>query len=232
MLIVKGLLGGLFQLALISTFLLLPAGLIPGGTWCWKRAIIFIGVFGFILESSLVTLAVVSPANLKARLRAPISKKQPVADRVVTVIAMLTFFGWFVSIPIDVFFLKALPKPQFVVSLCGGLLCLLGFAIVTIAISQNSFAMQIVEDQTERGQVLVDSGLYAFVRHPFYLGMIPFIAGVALWLESYTCLVAASILLVPLVIRIFVEEKTLQKTLPGYREYMKKVRYRLVPFVW
>ena len=109
---------------------------------------------------------------------------------------------------------------------------LLGFVIVLAAIYQNSFAVPIVEDQTERGQTLVDTGLYGVVRHPLYLGMLPFFAGIALWLESYASMIAVSVLLMVLIARIIVEEKVLRKTLPGYAEYMEQVRDRLVPFVW
>lgn len=232
MLIIKGLVGGLFQLSLFSSFLIVSAGLVHGGTWYWERALIFVGVYGLILEAAIVTLAVVAPASLEARLKAPASKTQPVADRVVTAILMLTFLGWFVFIPVDVFYLKLLPTPHFALSVCGAVLSLFGFAIIIAAIYQNSFAIPIVEDQSERGQTLVDTGLYASVRHPLYLGLLPFMAGIALWLESYTGLIAVSVLLIVLIARIVVEEIALQKTLPGYPEYMKKVRYRLVPFIW
>ena len=232
MLIAKGLVGGLFQLALFGALLLVPAGLVHGGTWYWPRALLFLGVYGVILEGSIVVLAVVAPASLEARLKAPGSNKQPVADRIVTAVLVLTILGWLASIPVDVFYLKLLPTPQFVVSGSGGALFLLGFAVVLAAIYQNSFALPIVEDQTERGQTLVDTGLYAVVRHPLYLGMLPFLGGIALWLGSYASLIAVSVLLIVLITRIVVEEKVLRKTLPGYTEYMKKVRYRLVPFVW
>ncbi len=76
MLIIKGLIGGLFQLALFSVFLVVPAGLLPGGTWYWQRALIFIGVYGFILEATIVVLAVVAPASLEARLKAPTVSSQ------------------------------------------------------------------------------------------------------------------------------------------------------------
>ena len=231
-LIIKSLIMGLFQLLLFSALLIVPAGLVPGGTWYWQRALIFIGVYGFILETAIVTLAVVAPTSLEARLKAPAAKKQPVADRIVAAILMLTFFGCLVSIPVDVFYLKLLPAPQFVVSVCGGALSFLGFTIFITAIYQNSFAVPIVEDQTERGQTLVDTGLYAVVRHPLYLGILHFMAGIALWLESYASLIAVSVLLIVLIARIAVEEKTMRQTLPGYTKYMKKVRYRLVPFVW
>lgn len=232
MLIVKGLIGGLFQLALFGAFLIVPAGLVPGGTWCWPRALIFLGVYGFILEATIFTFAVVAPANLEARLKAPASKKQPKADRIVTTILMLTGLIWFVSIPVDVFYLKLLPTPQFVMSMFGGALILLGFVIIIAAIYQNSFAVPVVEDQTDRGQTLVDTGLYAVVRHPLYVGLLPFFAGLALWLGSYAGLISVSSWLIVLIARIVVEEKTLRNTLPGYTEYIKRVRYRLVPFVW
>lgn len=232
MLILKGLIGGLFQLALFGAFLILPAGLVPGGTWYWPRALMFLGVYGFILEAAIVVLAVVAPASLEARLKAPVSKTQPVADRIVTAFMMLLILAWFVSIPIDVFYLKLLPPPKVPVLVCGVVLSLAGFAIAMATIYENSFAIPIVEDQSERGQVLVDTGPYARVRHPLYVGLLLFFAGIALWLESYASLIALPVILISLIARIVVEEKTLRKTLPGYIEYMAKVRYRLIPYVW
>ena len=232
MLIFRGLIRGVFNLALIGVFLSVPAGLVPGGTWYWRRALLFLGVYGFIMVVSIVALAVKAPASLEARLKSPMSKKQPVADRIVTSFYILWFLAWLLFIPIEVFCLKLLPTPRFAVSVCGGVLSLGGIAIVMTAIYQNSFAMPIVEDQSERGQVLVDTGLYARVRHPLYLGILPLFAGIALWLESYMSLIATSGILIILIARIVVEEKTLRKTLPGYIDYMEKVPYRLVPFIW
>ena len=232
MLIIKGLIVGAAQLVLLGVFLIVPAGLVPGGTWKWERALIFVAVYGLILEAAIVALAVVAPARLEARLNPPVTQKQPVAEQVVTAIMVLTFLGWLVLIPVDVFYLKLLPAPTFAVSVCGAVLFLFGFAIVLAAVYQNSFAIPIVEDQSERGQTLVDTGLYAFVRHPWYLGLLPSQAGSAVWLESYAGLIAVSVLLVVVIARIVVEETVLQKTLPDYSEYMKTVRYRLVPFIW
>ncbi len=104
--------------------------------------------------------------------------------------------------------------------------------ILILAVFQNEFAVPIVRDQSERGQVLVDTGLYGLIRHPFYLGFLLFFAGIGLWLESYASVLMLSVLLLLLTVRIFIEENTLRKTLPGYTDYMAKVRYRLVPFIW
>ncbi len=232
MLILKGLVGGLFQVVLLGGLLVVPAGLMPRGTWYWDRALIFLGVYGVVVMGSIVALGVLVPDSLSARTRVPASKAQPMSDRIITAVLMVTFLAWCVFIPVDVFSLRLLPPPSPAVSGFGGVTLLIGFAIVIVAIYQNAFALPTVEDQTERGQTLVDTGLYRVVRHPLYLGMLLFFAGLALWLESYGGLVAVSVLLAVLLARTVVEEKTLKRTLRGYTEYMETVRYRLLPPIW
>jgi len=227
MLLIKGLLGALFQIALFAVLLFLPAG-----TWNWPRAILFLMVYGLLMLVSTVVLARLAPASLEARLTAPIDKSQPVADRVVTSCLFLSLIAWFVLIPIDVFHLQLLPPPHFTVSAFGAVMFLAGFGIIITALFQNAFAVPIVRDQTERGQVLIDTGLYARVRHPMYFGFLLFLMGVALWLESYAGLIALPFVFVFVIARIFVEEKSLQATLPGYVEYMARVRYRLISYIW
>jgi protein-S-isoprenylcysteine O-methyltransferase Ste14 len=209
-----------------------PAGLVSGGTWYWPRALMFLGLYGVLLETSVVTLALVAPASLAARLSPPASKKQPPADRAATAFLVLATLAWFVFIPIDLFHLKLLPSPSLGVSLAGAALSLAGFAIIMAAIYQNSYAIPIVEDQSDRAQRLVDTGLYARVRHPFYLGLLAFYAGLALWLGSYASLLTLVVVLLALLARIGVEETTLRKTLPGYSAYVTRVPYRLVPLLW
>ena len=112
----------------------------------------------------------------------------------------------------------------------GAVLSIAGYGVIWTTFFQSAFAAPIVGDQSERGQVLIDTGPYARVRHPFNLGFLVFFIGLALWLESYASVLA----LLPLVLmlaRITVEERTLRRKLPRYIDYMKRVRYRLVPFV-
>jgi len=231
-LIMQGLVGGLVQVALFGIALIIPAGLVAGGTWYWPRALMFLGLYAVILEASVVTLALVAPVSLAARLRAPASRKQPVTDRVATAFLVLSTLAWFAFIPIDVFHLRLLPAPSLTVSLAGAALSLAGQGIVMAAIYQNSYAIPIVEDQSDRAQVLVDTGLYGRVRHPFYLGLLLFYAGAALWLESYASLLTLLVILLALLARIAIEETTLRKTLPAYGTYVTRVPYRLVPLVW
>ena len=227
MLVVKGLLGGLFQIVLFSVLLLVPAG-----TWHWPRAIIFLVVYGFLVLVSVIALARLAPASLEARLQPPVAKSQPVADRVVSLFLILSICAWFLFIPIEVFHLRLLPPPHLTISIIGAALFLAGFGVLLTALFQNAFAAPIVKDQSDRGHVLIDTGLYGRIRHPFYLGFLLFLLGIALWLESYASVLALPVLLVFLIVRTFVEEKTLQETLPGYVGYMTRVRYRLIPYVW
>jgi protein-S-isoprenylcysteine O-methyltransferase Ste14 len=89
-----------------------------------------------------------------------------------------------------------------------------------------------VRHQEERRQVVVDRGLYAVVRHPMYAGAIPLSIGMPLWLGSYAAALAAVVPIAILVVRILVEERFLRRELPGYEEYTRKVRWRMVPGVW
>jgi protein-S-isoprenylcysteine O-methyltransferase Ste14 len=227
MLVLRGLIGGLFQVALITALLLVPAG-----TWHWPRAIYFLVVYGLVNSVSIVALARLAPASLEARLMAPSAKSQPMADRVVTAFIIVSLFAWLAFIPIDVFRLRLLPLPPLEVSVLGVVLSLAGYVVIWTTLFQNAFAAPIVKDQSERGQVLIDTGLYGRVRHPFYLGFLLFLMGLALWLESYAGVLALLLPFVFLVARIMVEERTLRVTLPGYADYTRRVRYRLVPFVW
>jgi len=232
MLIIKGLLGGVFQVAVLALFLIVPAGLVPGGTWLWERALIFLAVYGVILEIVIVAFAVKAPDSLRARLEIRTSGGQSSGERMVNGLLIPVLGAAMAFIPVDVFYLKLLPPPQLGVSVAGGVLVLVGFAIVAAAIYQNSFAVPRVEDQSERGQTLVDTGVYGVVRHPLYAGILPYMAGLALWLQSYAGLIVLVAPVALLITRILVEEKTLRETLPGYTEYVKRVRYRLVPFIW
>ena len=227
MLVLRGLIGGLLQLIVIAALLLIPAG-----TWHWPRAIHFLLVYGLVNTVSIVALARLAPASLEARLTAPVAKSQPTADRVVTPLFIVSFLAWLAFIPTDVFRLRLLPLPPFEVAVLGAVVSLAGYGIIWTTLFQNAFAVPIVKDQSERGQVLIDTGLYARVRHPFYLGFLLFFLGLALWLESYAGLLALLLPSVFLVARIKVEEKTLGETLPGYADYTRSVRHRLVPFVW
>ena len=227
MLMIRGIIRSLAQTGFFAVILFVFAG-----TWHWPRAIQFLVVFGLLSLFSTVALAQMAPASLEARVQKGTAKNQPVADRVVSLVLAIFHVAWFAFIPIDVFRLRlALPTPLWL-SVIGVILCLTGYGIMLAAVWQNAFAAPIVGDQSERDQVLIDTGLYGRIRHPLYLGYLLFLLGLPLWLESSAGALVLPLVFAPVVARIFVEERTLRGILPGYEEYMNKVRFRLVPCVW
>ncbi len=79
---------------------------------------------------------------------------------------------------------------------------------------------------------MIDKGPYALVRHPMYAGFFPFMVGMALWLESYGGAIVSLIPMAILIARITIEERFLKQHLPSYEAYTKRVRYRLIPYLW
>jgi protein-S-isoprenylcysteine O-methyltransferase Ste14 len=124
-----------------------------------------------------------------------------------------------------------LPLPWWVCGL-GYVLFLAGMGLVTWAEAVNKFFEVTVRIQTDRGQKVIDTGPYALVRHPGYVAGILFCVGTALSLGSVWALVPAGLASALLVLRTRWEDQTLQAELPGYKEYARRVRYRLIPGVW
>ncbi len=231
-LLVKGFVAGLRQLVLFAAFLIVPAGLLPNGTWLWERGLQFLAIYGVFMEVSIIILFFIAPDNLEGRLKSPFNKKQSKQDRKATLLVLFTIALWFVFIPIDVFALKLFQQPSFVLSIFGLIIFLLGYSITAVTVYQNPYAITYVEDQTKQGQYLVDTGVYRIVRHPMYMGSIIFFLGIALWLGSFAALFAVPLIALSMIPRITEEEKTLTGALNGYKDYKKKVKYRIVPFVW
>ena len=107
-----------------------------------------------------------------------------------------------------------------------------GIAMFVYPMSVNRFFSSVVRIQDERGHCVIDSGPYARVRHPGYVGMLLFTATMPLALGSWWAFVPASVLVVFGFRRILVEDRFLAANLPGYREYAARVRYRLLPGIW
>lgn len=105
-----------------------------------------------------------------------------------------------------------------------------GYAMFIIVMMQNRYASRVVEIQKE--QKLIDTGLYSVVRHPMYLAAIILYLPSALVLGSYYALIPMAILPFILAFRCVNEEKVLISGLPGYENYLKKVKYRILPYIW
>jgi protein-S-isoprenylcysteine O-methyltransferase Ste14 len=111
----------------------------------------------------------------------------------------------------------------------GFILILFGYAFAVWALVENRFFSSVVRIQADRGHVVCDSGPYRIVRHPGYAGNILPLLGIVLALGSVWTIIPAVVALMIAVIRTALEDRTLREELPGYPEYTRRVRYRLIP---
>jgi protein-S-isoprenylcysteine O-methyltransferase Ste14 len=182
-----------------------------------------------------LALAIWRPAHFRVRQQSVVAARdrgQPRMDAVGSALLVAFAVAWFAFIPLDVFRLHLLPAPAAWISWLGALMAALGVTATTSAVWENRFATPNVQDQTARGQQVVDTGIYRLVRHPIYLGYALLIGGEALWLGSTAAaLIGAGVYLAATAWRITIEERDLRARLPAYDAYARRVRGRLIPFV-
>jgi protein-S-isoprenylcysteine O-methyltransferase Ste14 len=106
------------------------------------------------------------------------------------------------------------------------------FYFFFLTFRENSFLSPVVRIQNERGHTVVSTGPYHYVRHPMYAGFLPFMIGTPLLLGSWYGVLLGLAFMIVLARRAVLEERTLQKELRGYADYMTQVKYRLIPYIW
>ncbi len=117
-------------------------------------------------------------------------------------------------------------------NMIGGLLVIAGFTATLLVFRENSFAAPVIRVQIERKQRVIDTGPYALVRHPMYSAALLYIVGMPLLLGSWYGFLFAPVMIAGIAQRAVFEERLLKRDLPGYGDYLTRVRYRLVPGVW
>ena len=205
---------------------------LPAGTLDWWRAWVLIGVLFAGTIWAVLNLLRGHRDLLEERLKLPVQKGQPFADKIVVLLFVVGFYGEIFFIPLDVFHLHLLSKPGPFVSLFGLILLIAGWWIAYLALRENAFAAPVVKHQSDRNQTVVDTGIYGKIRHPMYAGGALVMIGMALWLESYAVTLLSLIPIATLLVRISIEEKFLSRELQGYAAYTNRVPYRLIPYVW
>ena len=207
-------------LLLVGLLIFLPAGTLwyPGG---W----LLVGLlFGPMLIAGFVMLAK-SPEFLKKRLDA---KEKQAAQKGVLAFSGLMFVAGFVVAGLDHRFGWS-QMPTWVV-ITASVLCLTAYGLYGEVMRENAFLSRTI--RVEEGQTVVDTGLYGIVRHPMYAVTILLFLMMPLVLGSWYALIAFGFYPVIIAIRLLDEETLLARELPGYADYQKKVKYRLVPFIW
>jgi protein-S-isoprenylcysteine O-methyltransferase Ste14 len=215
-------LGGFIVVLAVLLFL-------PAGTIRWPDAWLFIWLFFALTMLSIGYLWIVNPEIFLAR--SGIREGTRSWDRVLIVLVLASFMGLFLVAGLDVGRLHG-PRVPIWLMVPGYVLWCAGFALSIWVYRVNNFAEPTVRIQTERGHRVVDTGPYAFVRHPLYSGAMLMLLGVPLSLGSYWALVSSALGALVLIVRTVLEDRTLQAEQGGYRDYAAKVRHRLIPGVW
>jgi protein-S-isoprenylcysteine O-methyltransferase Ste14 len=210
----------LFGLILMALLLFLPAG----SLYFWQGwillGILFIPMFvaGLILMKK-------NPELLKKRLNAKEEEKE---QKIVILLSGLMFLAAFVVAGLN-FRFGWIVMPMWV-SYVSAAVFLAAYALYAEVLRENEYLSRTIEVQED--QKVVDTGLYGVVRHPMYMTTLLLFLAMPMVLGSVISFAIMLVYIPIIVMRIRNEEKVLAKGLPGYEEYMKKIKYRLIPFIW
>ncbi len=201
---------------------------LPAGTFDYWQGWAFIAVFAAATLIPSAYLAVKNPEALRRRMQAgPGAETRPL-QKLIIAIAFLSVSAMIVISALDFRFgWSTVPAA---VSVVGCALVAVGLTISMLVTIQNGYAAANVK--VEPGQQLSSTGWYGFVRHPMYFGNVILMIGAPLALGSYWGLLIVVVGLAILAVRINDEEALLKEELAGYPDYMQRVHYRLLPYVW
>lgn len=215
---------GLIQLQLLlALFLFLPAGSLR-----YWEAWVYWALF--TLSVLLITLYFLKhdPALIERRMKAGPGAEQRKTQKIIQAGASVSICALFLVPGFDYRFRwSSVPTP---VALAADLVMVLGMLIVFRVFKENSYTASTI--QVEADQQVVSTGPYAWVRHPMYAGSDLVFLATPFALGSLWALLPALLLFGVIAARLLDEERYLSQNLPGYDAYLRKVRYRLIPFIW
>ncbi len=215
---------GLFVVFALALFL-------PAGTLAWPAGWAFLVLFfGMVIAVSLWLLKN-NPGLLNERMSGTIRSDQKTWDQVGQALAGVVFFIWLILMALDAVRFRWSQMPGWL-QIVGGVVLLSSFYLFYLTFRENSFLSPVVRVQTERGQTVVSTGPYHYVRHPMYAGFVLFLVGTSLLLGSWYGLLLGIALVLVVARRAVMEEHALREELPGYTDYIQQVKYRLIPGVW
>ncbi|HSH19319.1 MAG TPA: isoprenylcysteine carboxylmethyltransferase family protein [Draconibacterium sp.] len=210
----------LFALVFIGVLLFVPAG-----TLKFSNGWLFIAGLMVPMIFTLVFLYIKNPELLVKRMN--MNEKEDVQKKYIK----FSFFIYITAytIPGLDYRFQWSNVPNWLV-IIAFIIMIGGYFMFVAVMIQNRYASRIIEIQNK--QKLIDTGLYSVVRHPMYLAVIILFPASSLVLDSYFALIPMSLLPFLLALRIKNEEQVLLQGLPGYKAYMEKVKYRLIPLIW
>lgn len=207
-------------LLVISLLIFVPAGTLDYWNGWLFMALLFIPMF-----AGGIVLMVKNPELLAKRLRA---KEKELEQKNVIILSSLMFITGFVLAGLDYRY-GWLELPQGLIGVAS-LIFLIGYGLYAVVLRENTYLSRTVEIQ--ENQQVIDRGLYGIVRHPMYLATIIMFLSMPLVLGSAIAFLVFLIYPFLMAKRIKNEEEVLEKGLSGYTEYKKRVKHKLIPFVW
>lgn len=207
-------------LLLVGLLLFLPAG-----TIYYVRGWLLVGLLFVPMLMAGFIMLFKSPDLLAKRL--DVKEKQS-AQKGVVAYAGIMFIAGFVVAGLD--FRFGWSQMQDWVVVAASVLFLAAYALYAEVLRENAYLSRTIK--VEEGQKVVDTGLYGIVRHPMYMATILLFLMIPLILGSWYALIAFAFYPIIIILRLKDEEALLTRDLPGYAAYKKKVKYRIIPFVW
>ena len=189
-------------------------------------------LYGFIFAASTTAISVYflkhDPKLVERRMKVGPAAEQRPAQKIIMAITLAGFILLIVLPGLDYRWHWSSMPPWLV--LAANVVLVLSFAICFIVLKQNSYAASTI--RVEADQPVVSTGLYAIVRHPLYSGALLLMLVTPLALGSYWTLLVAFALIPVLMWRLLDEERFLKQNLPGYADYCRATRFRLIPLIW
>ena len=207
-------------LILVGLLIFLPAGTIhyTGGWLLVGLLFIPMLIAGFVMLFK-------SPAFLEKRLDA---KEKQATQKGVLAFSGLMFIGGFVVAGLD--FRFGWSRMPSAVVIAASILFLFAYALYAEVMRENAYLSRTIK--VEAGQTVVDTGLYGIVRHPMYMATVLLFLMIPMVLGSWYALIVFAFYPAIIIVRLKDEEALLTRELAGYAAYRKKVKYRLIPFIW
>jgi protein-S-isoprenylcysteine O-methyltransferase Ste14 len=219
----KTLLGFVQLFAALGIFIFAPVW-----TFDFWQAWVYLFVFAASVAMVTAYLWKKDPGLLERRVNAGPGAEKEKSQKIIQLFASLAFIGLMILPSLDHrFSWSYVPLP---VVIAGDAFVALGFLVIFFVFKENTYAAATIE--VASGQKVISTGPYAIVRHPMYSGALVMLLGTPLALGSWWGLLMFIPMIFIIAWRLLDEEKFLSKSLSGYKDYCRKVQYRLVPFIW
>ena len=213
----------------VITFLIMaPALFVPAGTGAWTAGWVYLLLFALFSIAITLWLLRHNPGLLGERMR---FQPQKTWDKMFFVVLCVVFPVWLVLMPLDAVRFHWSRMPVWLQAV-GAIVLLCSYYIFYLTYRENPYLSGVVRIQEDRGQTVVSTGPYRYVRHPMYSGSFLYFLGTALLLGSWYGVLFEPVFVGMIAVRAVLEERLLREQLKGYGAYMAQVKYRFIPHVW